>query len=356
MKYNKLGTTNLKVSEIGLGTMTFGEQCTKKVSLNIMDAAYEKGVNFFDTAELYPIYPKKETQGKSEEYIGDWVKNKNIRDKVVIATKITSNHPKIIGATKLSWIREGGSKLKFDKKNLNEAVNESLKRLKTDYIDLYQLHSPERDVAIFGELDFNYNPGEKTWTPFEEILENLKDLINVGKIKYIGVSNETPWGILNYINISKTKKLPRITSVQNGYSLVNRVFDIANSEVSIREKCGLLAYSPLAGGRLSGKYINGKNISNSRYALWPNRFKRNNTERGEKAINKYVDLAKKFNVKPSVMANAFVISRPFLTSCIVGATSIEQLEENLSSVDYKIDKELLNEIDKIHQSDPNPCC
>ena len=355
MKYKKLGTTDVKVSVICLGTMTFGEQNSEDEASSLMNFAYEKGVNFFDTAEMYPVYPKKETQGKSEEIIGNWIKNKKNRDKIIVATKIVSNHPKGIGATKLAWIRKGGKSLRFDKHNMNKAIDDSLKRLKTDYIDLYQLHWPERNVACFGQLDFKYDPSDNDWTPIEEVLENLNNLVKLGKIRYVGLSNETPWGILNFLKIANEKRLPRIMSVQNGYSLVNRVFDIANSEVSIRENCGLLAYSPLAGGRLSGKYMNGKQPHNSRFTLWPQRFDRNNTVRGEKAIRKYVEIAKKYNIKPSTFANAFVISRPFLTSNIIGATSLEHLKENINSLDVTLTEEMIGDIEDVHLSDPNPC-
>ena len=274
---------------------------------------------------------------------------------MIIATKIASGHPKGVGATGLTWIRKGAKYLKFDRENINQAINGSLKRLKTDYIDLYQLHWPERNVAIFGQLDFKYDPKDNNWTPIEEVLENFNEIIKSGKVRYLGLSNETPWGILSFLNTAKQKNLPRIMSVQNGYSLVNRVFDIANSEVSIREKCGLLTYSPLAGGRLSGKYMNENKPKNCRYTLWPQRFSRHHTERGEKAIEKYVGLSKKYNISPSVFANAFVNSRPFVTSNIIGATSIDQLKEDISSIDHKLSEEMLNDIEDIHLSDPNPC-
>jgi len=355
MKYRKLGTTNLNVSAICLGSMTFGEQNSQSEAFEQMDYAVERGVNFFDTAEMYPVYPKKETSGKSEEIIGKWLKTKKNRNKIILASKIASGHPKGIGATRLAWIRKGGKNLRFDKKNMIEAVNDSLKRLQTDYIDLYQLHWPERNVAVFGQLDFKYDPSDTNWTPIEEVLENLDHLVKSGKVRYVGLSNETPWGIINFLKIAKEKKLPRMMSVQNGYSLVNRVFDIANSEVSIREQCGLLTYSPLAGGRLSGKYINGKKPKNSRYTLWPQRFSRHHTKRGELAIAKYVDLAKKYNILPSTFANAFVINRPFVTSNVIGATSIKHLEENINSIDITLTDEMKNDIEDIHLSDPNPC-
>jgi aryl-alcohol dehydrogenase-like predicted oxidoreductase len=355
MKYRRLGTTSLDVSVICLGAMTFGEQTSKVEGFGQMDYAVEMGVNFIDTAEMYPVYPKKETYGKSEEIIGGWLKTKKNREKIIVATKVASCHPKGIGATGLSWIRKGGKNLRFDKENLIEAVNASLKRLQTDYIDLYQLHWPERNVAVAGQLDFQYDPSDTMWTPIEEVLENLAHLVKSGKIRYVGLCNETPWGVINFLKTAKEKKLPRMMSVQNGYSLVNRLFDIASSEVSIREQCGLLAYSPLAGGRLSGKYMHGKKPKDSRYALWPKKYSKYHTERGELAIAKYADLAKKYNIALSTFANAFVINRPFVTSSIIGATSKKHLEENFRSVDITLTEEMLQDIDNIHLSNPNPC-
>jgi len=349
MKYRKLGTTNIDVSVICLGTMTFGEQNSQQEGFDQMDYALKRGINFFDTAELYPIMPRKETCGKTEEIIGNWFKQRKNRSKVILASKIASKTE-----NDLSWIREGAQKLGFDKKNMNAAIDASLQRLQTDYIDLYQLHWPERKVPKFGKLDFEYDPYDNEWIQIEEVLDNLNNLIKSGKIRYIGLSNETPWGVMKFLQVAKEKNLPRMMSIQNVYSLVNRVFDIANSEVSIRENCGLLAYSPLAGGRLSGKYIN-QQPKNARYTLWPSRFDRHHTKRGEKAIAKYVSLAKKYNITPSTFANAYVNDRPFVTSNIIGATTIEQLRENIDSIDITLSNEILHEIEDIHLSDPNPC-
>ena len=349
MKYRKLGTTDIDVSVICLGTMTFGEQNSQQEGFDQMDYALERGINFFDTAELYAVMPRKETYGKTEEIIGNWFQQKKNRSKVILASKIASKAEK-----DLTWIRDGAEKLGFDKKNMNAAIDASLQRLQTDYIDLYQLHWPERKVPKFGKLDFEYDPYDNEWTQIEEVLDNLNNLIKSGKIRYIGLSNETPWGVMKFLQVAKEKNLPRMMSIQNAYSLVNRVYDIANSEVSIRENCGLLAYSPLAGGRLSGKYIN-QQPKNARYTLWPRRFDRHHTVRGEKAIAKYVDLAKKFNIAPSTFANAYVNDRPFVTSNIIGATTIEQLRENIDSIDITLSNEILHEIEDIHLSDPNPC-
>ena len=349
MKFRKLGTTDLNVSIICLGTMTFGEQNSQSDGFEQMDYAFDKGINFFDTAELYSVMPRKETYSKTEEIIGNWFKSRKNRDRITLATKIASK------SEDLPWIREGNKNLGFDKKNINLAIDSSLRRLQTDYIDLYQLHWPERNVPKFGKLDFEYNPYDNEWTQIEEVLQNLNHLIKVGKIRYIGLSNETPWGMMKFLEISKEMNLPRMVSIQNPYSLVNRVFDIANSEVSIREQCGLLAYSPLAGGRLSGKYMNDQKPDNARYTLWPSRFSRHHTKRGENAIRKYVDLAKKYNITPSTFANAYVNDRPFVTSNIIGATSLHQLKENIESINIILSKEVLEEIENIHLSDPNPC-
>ena len=345
MNYKKLGNTDLNVSTICLGTMTWGEQNTEAEGFEQMNYALEQGVNFWDTAELYAIPPKEKTYGKTEEVIGNWFKKSKKRSEVILATKVAGPG--------LNWIRGGGNQ--YDEKNLNKAVDGSLKRLKTDYIDLYQLHWPERKVPMFGQLDFKYDPSDNEWTSVEEVLENLNSIIKAGKIRYIGLSNETPWGVMKFLETSKDKNLPRVMSIQNVYSLVNRVFDIHNSEVSIREKCGLLAYSPLAGGRLSGKYIGNKNPKNARYTLWPSRFSRHHTKRGEIAIKAYVDLAKKYKLAPSTFANAFVNNRPFVTSNIIGATSMKQLKENIDSINVNLPKEILEEIQKIHLLDPNPC-
>ena len=354
MKYKNLGESKLKVSSICLGTMTFGEQNSKNESLKIMDFAFEKGINFFDTAEMYPTYPRKETQGNSERIIGDWIKEKKNRQKIILATKVSSNHPQGLGATGLKWIRQGEKYLKFDKKNIYQAVNDSLKRLKTDYIDLYQLHWPERNVPLFGQLDFDHKLDKKKWTPIEEVLQNLDNLVKMGKIRFIGLSNETAWGVMKYLNCSRNLNLTKPISIQNGYNLLNRTFDIANSEVSIRENCDLIAHSALAGGLLSGKYLNGKKPKNSRYCSRLKSFKIHNNKKTETAIKKYLKLSKKHNIPLINLAYAFVINRPYVASCIVGATSEIQLNNNIKSININLTDEIIEDINKIHKSDPNP--
>ena len=347
MKYRKLGTSDVDVSVICLGTMTWGEQSSQKNAFEQMDYAIERGVNFFDTAEIYPVMPRKETYGQTELIIGRWLKEKKNREDVIIASKIASKGP--------DWIREGNDKLRFDKKNLSDAIEGSLKRLQTDYIDLYQLHWPERKVPSFGKLDFKYDSKDNDWTEIQEVLENLNDLLKQGKIKYIGLSNETPWGFMKFLSKAKENNLPKVVSIQNVYNLVNRVYDIANSEISIRERVGLLAYSPLAGGRLSGKYLNNNNPKNARYTLWPKRFSRHHTQRGEIAISKYLKIAEKYNIAPSTFANAYVNNKPFVTSNIIGANSLNQLKENIESINLNLSEEILDEIDEVHSFDPNPC-
>ncbi len=349
MKYRKLSTTKIDVSVICLGTMTFGEQNSQIEGFKQMDYAVDQGINFFDTAELYPVMPRKETYGNTEKIIGNWFRERGSRNKIILASKIASK------SEGLEWIRGGKDNIRFDKTNMNIAVDASLKRLRTDYIDLYQLHWPERKVPLFGKLNFEYDPNDNDWTIIEEVLENLNDLIKLGKIRYVGLSNETPWGLMKFLQVSITKNLPRMISIQNVYNLVNRVFDVANSEVSIRENCGLLAYSPLAGGRLSGKYMHSQKPKNARYTLWPSRFSRHHTRRGELAITKYVELAKKYNIAPSTFANSYVNNRPFVTSNIIGATTMDQLKEDINSINITLTEEMLKEIENIHLSDPNPC-
>ncbi len=353
MKFNKLPSTEIVLSKLALGTMTFGEQTSQKDSFKIMDFAFDQGINFIDTAEMYPIYPKKETYGLSEKIIGEWIKNKRLRNKIILGTKIASKNKAGIGATELKWIRKGGDKLLFDKSNLNEALDKSLKRLQTDYIDIYQLHWPERNVGMFGQLDYKYDPLE-FWTPFEEILENLQRFIRLGKVRYIGVSNESAWGMQKFINLSDKFNLPKIITNQHCYNLLNRTYEIANSEISIRENCGLLAYSPLAGGRLTGKYLKNLKPKNSRFNLWPKKISENKTVRIDTAVSKYIKLAKKYDLKPSILSHAFILNKPFLSSSIVGATSVDNLKDAIKSLEINLNNELLEEIEEIHLSDPNP--
>ncbi len=355
MKLNKLGISDLRVSQISLGTMTFGEQTNKKETFKILDYAFDNGINFFDTAEMYPVYPKKLTQGRSEKYLGEWMSKKKLRSNVVISTKVSSSNKDGTGASNLSWLRGGKKNLNFQKKNLNKAVNLSLKRLKTDYIDLYHLHFPERIAPMYGKLDFEFNFKEEYWTPILEVLENISCLIKEGKIRYFGISNESPWGMMKFITLAETNNLEKPIVTQNAYNLINRVFDIASSEISIRENLKLLAYSPLAGGRLTGKYLNGKRPKKSRYTMWPGRFSRHLTDRGDNAVAKYFKLSTELGYELKDLANLFVLSRPFVSSSIIGVTSLDQLKSNLKFIDLKLDASTIIKINKIHNLDPNPC-
>ncbi len=344
MNYRKLGITNLEVSTICLGTMTWGEQNTQEEGFEQMDYALDQGINFFDTAELYAIPPKKETFGKTEEIIGNWFKKKNNRSKVILATKISGPG--------LSWIRGGGNQ--YDKKNLTEAVDQSLKRLQTDYIDLYQLHWPERKTNNFGQLGYEYK-NEKEWNNFENILNSLNNLIISGKIRYVGLSNETPWGLSKFLEISNSKKLPRIMSVQNAYNLLNRTYEIGLAEISLREKSGLLAYSPLAAGILSGKYRNGDMPDGSRMRLYSDRFPRYKTANAINAVEKYYKISKKHNLNLAQMSLKFCELQPFITSVIIGATSMEQLKTDIESVNVNLSDEVIKEINEVQKIYPNPC-
>ena len=344
MNYKKLGNTDLDVSTICLGTMTWGEQNTQKEGFDQMDYALDQGVNFWDTAELYAIPPKEKTYGKTEEIIGNWFEKSKKRENVILATKVAGPG--------LDWIRGGVNQ--YDEKNLNEAVNGSLKRLKTNYIDLYQLHWPERKSNFFGRLGYQHKE-EDDWNKFDDILNSLDKIIKSGKIRYIGLSNETAWGLSKFLEISKLKSLPRIMSVQNPYSLLNRTYEVGLAEVSIREKSGLLAYSPLAFGYLTGKYKNGELPKNSRMKLFGNQFLRYKTKNGQLAVNKYDEIANKHGLNFAQMSLKFCELQPFMTSVIIGATTMDQLKTDIESVNINLTEEVINEINEVQNIYPNPC-
>ena len=343
MKFKKLGTTDLDVSLICLGTMTWGTQNSEQDAFEQMDYSVSKGINFFDTAELYSVPPTAESYGKTEKMIGNWLEKRKNRKKIIIATKVSG--------PRCDWIRDG--KNSYNEKNIGEAIDGSLKRLKTDYIDLYQLHWPERSTNCFGLREFNINEEEKEWNSFESILQALEKYIKIGKIRYIGISNETPYGLSKYLELSKSKNLPRIMSIQNPYSLVNRTFEIGMSEISIRDKCGLLAYYPLAAGALSGKYRDGQMPKNSRMALFKG-WERMINPLAMKAYDEYYKLANDNNMTMVQLAQSFVNSRPFVTSNIIGATTMKQLKENIDAIDIELSDEIMNKINLIHNNNPNP--
>ena len=343
MKYKKLGITDIDVSLICLGTMTWGTQNSEKDAFEQMDYAFEKGINFFDTAELYSVPPTPTSFGKTEIMIGNWFAKKNNREKIILASKVAGPG--------CSWIRGGGNN--FSYKKIGEAIDGSLKRLKTDYIDLYQLHWPERTTNYFGKRDYVQDENEDRWNGFESVLESLDKYIKMGKIRYIGISNETPFGLSKYIEISKNKNLPRVMTVQNPYNLVNRTYEIGMSEISLRERCGLIPYYPLATGYLSGKYRNNKMPKNSRQALFKG-WERHGNPLALKAYEEYFKLAEKYDLTPTHLAHAFVNSRPFVTSNIIGATTMDQLKENIDSVNIELSQEIMDQIDLIHNNIPNP--
>ncbi|MDB9705385.1 aldo/keto reductase [Pelagibacteraceae bacterium] len=343
MKFKKLGNTNLDVSVICLGTMTWGTQNSEKDAFEQMDYSVNNGVNFFDTAEIYSVPPDSESFGKTETMIGNWFEKRRNREKIILASKVAG--------PRLDWIRGGENN--YNEKNIGKAIDGSLKRLKTDYIDLYQLHWPERSTNCFGRREFQVNKDEAEWNDFESVLKALEKFIKSGKIRYIGMSNETPYGLSKYLELSKNKDLPRMMSVQNPYSLVNRTYEIGMSEISIREKCGLLVYYPLAAGALSGKYRGGQMPKNSRMTLFKG-WERMINPLAMKAYDEYYELAREYNMTMVQLAQAFVNSRPFVTSNIIGATTMELLKENIGSIGRELTEEMMEKINLIHNNNPNP--
>lgn len=344
MQYRKLGNTDIDVSVICLGTMTWGEQNTQQQGFQQMDYALGQGVNFFDTAELYSIPARAETYGSTETIIGHWLQQRGNREKIILASKAAGP-----GEGWVNHIRNGTSK--FNKSNITEAVDNSLKRLQTDYIDLYQLHWPERKANFFSTL--GYEVKEDKFTSVVETLEALSEQVKAGKIRHIGLSNETPWGLMSFLQAAKELNLPRVVSVQNPYSLLNRSYEVGMAEISHREQCGLLSYSPLGFGVLSGKYLNNQQPDGARISLWPD-YSRYSNPSAITATEKYVSLANQHGLDPAQMALAFVNSRQFLTSTIIGATTMQQLESNIASVDLTLSEEVLEGIEAIHCEISNP--
>jgi len=345
MQQTILGRSGIEVSRICLGTMTWGEQNSEAEAHTQLDAALDCGVNFIDTAEMYPVPPMAKTYGETERCIGSWLKARNNRDRVVLATKVMSR------TNDLTYVRDGI--IRLDHKNIHAALDASLERLQTDYVDLYQLHWPDRKTNYFGQLGYAYPENDES-VPIEESLQILADLVRSGKVRHIGISNETPWGAMRFIQLAETKGLPRVVSIQNPYSLLNRTFEVGLAEISHREQLGLLAYSPLAFGALSGKYLNGARPADGRLTLY-SRFTRYTNEIAQLAIAEYVALAQQHGLDPAQMALAYLHSRPFITSTIIGATTMEQLQSNLDSINLVLDDEVTAGIEAIHQRYPNPC-
>ncbi|WP_127018797.1 NADP(H)-dependent aldo-keto reductase [Flagellimonas beolgyonensis] len=344
MKYTRIPHTDIRISKICLGTMTWGRQNSEDEAHEQMDYALDQGVNFFDTAELYPIPAKKELYAVTEELIGNWFKKTGNRDRVVLASKIAGR------AEFTKFIRTTG----FTRDSIIEAVEGSLKRLQTDYIDLYQLHWPERNTNYFGQRGYNAHAIDVWEDNIHQVLETLRDLVAEGKIRHVGLSNETPWGTMRFLEESKVhQSLPRMLTIQNPYNLLNRLFEVGLSEISMREKIGLLAYSPLGFGTLSGKYLTEIPPRKARVTLFPN-YNRYSGETAVEATKKYAELAKEHGLSMAQMALAFVNTRPFVTSNIIGATSMEQLKENIESIEVNLSDEVLEGIEAIHKAIPNP--
>ncbi|NBJ10303.1 aldo/keto reductase [Microvirga arsenatis] len=346
MEYRRLGRTDLNVSLICLGTMTWGEQNTEADGHAQMDYALDQGVNFFDTAELYSIPPRPETQGSTERIIGSWFKARGTRDKVILATKV-------VGRSDSTWYRDDGSKAELSRAQIEEAVNKSLKRLQTDYIDLYQIHWPDRPMP-WGSNPTIFKHQEGDSHPIAETVEIMTDLVKAGKIRHFGLSNESAWGTMTFLKHAEAKGLARAQSVQNAYNLLNRTYEVALAEVTMQENVSLLAYSPLAQGYLTGKYLDGARPPGARTTLF-NRGQRYENPTAEAAIRKYIALAREFGLDPAQMALAFVNSRPFVTSNIIGATSMEQLKTDIASINVSITPELEKRINAIHVEHCNPC-
>ncbi len=344
METKKIGNTDLDVSKVCLGTMTWGQQNTQEEGFEQMDYALSQGVNFFDTAELYSVPPMAETQGSTETIIGNWFAERKNRDQVILATKVT-------GRSGMEWFR--GEESRLNRKHILEAVEGSLTRLKTDYIDLYQLHWPDRSTNFFGQLGYEHKANEDA-IALEESLETLDELVKAGKVRYVGLSNETPWGMSECLRLAREKGLPRMMSVQNPYSLLNRTYEVGCAEISIREEMGLLAYSPLAFGMLTGKYNDDEKWpAEGRLTLFSH-FQRYLNPRARAATLEYCKIAEKHSLTPAQMALAYVNSRPFVTSNIIGATTMDQLKENIESINITLSDDCLAEIEHVHNQNPNP--
>ena len=346
MEYRKLGTTDLDVSLICLGTMTFGEQNTEAEGHEQMDYALDQGINIFDTAELYSIPPKAETQGSTERIIGTWFQNSGKRSDVILATKVVGRSPH------MPWFR--GKDHCLDRANIEQALEDSLKRLNTDYIDLYQLHWPDRAVNNFGTLDFHGGMYDaKAEEDILNVLHILQDQIKAGKIRYVGLSNETPWGTMTFLQLAEKHGLPMMQSVQNQYNLLSRTYDSGMAEVSMHTKCGLLAYSPLARGRLTGKYLGGRLPPGSSKTM-DKRQSRYDKPRSVQATQDYVAIAEQHGLDAAQMAIAYVNTKPYVTTNIIGATSMEQLKTNIAAIDLTLSDEVITAIDNVHKDNPNP--
>ncbi|MEQ8388825.1 MAG: NADP(H)-dependent aldo-keto reductase [Alphaproteobacteria bacterium] len=344
MQTRPLGWSGLEVSDICLGTMTFGQQNSEADGHAQMDYALDHGVNFIDTAEMYSVPARAETYGRTEEIVGTWLAARRNRDRIILATKVA-------GPTAMHWIRDNRADL--DRRNIIAALDASLKRLRTDYVDLYQLHWPSRPTNCFGKLGYVHQPDAHA-VPIEESHETLAELVKAGKIRHFGLSNETPWGLAAFLRLAESRGWPRPVSIQNPYSLVNRTFEVGLAEMAIREECGLLGYSPLGFGTLSGKYLRDQHPADSRLTLFGDKFPRYQKPLVGRAVEEYVALAESRGLDPAQMAIAFACHQPFMTSVIIGATRADQLAADIAAADIILPPDLLEEIEKIHARIPNP--
>jgi len=345
MDYSELGRTGLQVSRVCLGTMTWGDQNTEAEGHEQMDYALDAGINFWDTAEMYSVPPKPETQGSTERIIGTWFKASGKRDKVILASKIAGRSP-------MSWTRENESMTRQTKAQIDEAVEKSLKRLQTDYIDLYQMHWPDRALRVFGGMTYADYPMD--FEPFEDILANLGRHVEKGNIRHIGVSNESPWGVMRFVAEAEKHGLPRIASIQNAYSFINRVFELGLAEIAMREDVGLLVYSPLGQGYLTGKYQNGALPAGARKTLYK-RLQRYEGPGADAAISSYLALAAQLGVLPETLALKFCDSRPFVTSTIIGASTMAQLKVDIDAFEMEWTSDIEKAVEALHYAQPNPC-
>ncbi|MEK9741498.1 MAG: aldo/keto reductase [Pelagibacteraceae bacterium] len=347
MNYKKLGNTDVTISTIAMGTMTWGYQNNQNEAFEQMDYAYDQGINIFDSAELYPVPPSAETQGETSRILGQWVKSRKVRDKVIIADKVT-------GRSGMKWFREGGIETRLNKSQIEFALDRTLKNLQMDYVDLYQLHWPDRPINTFTGLEYEHTETNDI-VPIEETLSVLDNLVKKGKIRFIGLSNETAWGTSQFLKVASEKKLSKIVSIQNPYNLLNRSFEVGLSEFAIREKVGLLAYAPLASGILTGKYFDGKMPKGSRMQLFGHRYPRYKTINAEPAAKKYHEVAKKYGLNPCQMAIKFCEIQKFTNAVIIGATNMDQLKTNIDSIALNLSEEVIKDINHVQLIYSNPC-